>query len=64
MNDSPDDTKGEIPTVNATFTEGVDFYFENGLMVLTRGFLLSRGNCCKTGCRHCPYEIESNKLSE
>jgi hypothetical protein len=35
--------------------EGVDYYFENGLMVLTAHFLLKRGYCCGNGCRHCPY---------
>jgi hypothetical protein len=37
------------------FEEGIDFYFENGLMVLTEKFLLERGYCCGNGCRHCPY---------
>ncbi len=37
------------------FKEGVDYYFENGLMVLTAEFLRKRGYCCKSGCRHCPY---------
>lgn len=35
--------------------EGQDYYFENGLMVLTERFLLNRGYCCNNGCRHCPY---------
>lgn len=35
--------------------EGVDYYFENGLMVLSEHFLLKRGYCCGSGCRHCPY---------
>ena len=35
--------------------EGLDYYFENGLMVLTAHFLLNRGYCCGNGCRHCPY---------
>jgi len=29
---------------------------ETGYHVLTRSFLLSRGRCCGSGCRHCPYE--------
>jgi Family of unknown function (DUF5522) len=41
------------------FVEGVDYYFENGLMVLTAHFLLKRGYCCGNGCRHCPYPKES-----
>ncbi len=26
-----------------------------GLFVLTAAYLLERGECCETGCRHCPY---------
>jgi hypothetical protein len=36
--------------------EGVDFYFEDGLMVLTEKYLRERGFCCGNNCRHCPYE--------
>jgi len=45
------------------FTEGVDYYFENGLMVLTACFLKKRGYCCKNDCRHCPYSIAENDES-
>jgi hypothetical protein len=38
-----------------TFVEGIDFYYENGLMVLTHNYLLNRGYCCSSNCRHCPY---------
>jgi len=38
-----------------TFVEGLDFYFDEGMMVLTRKYLLDRGTCCDSGCRHCPY---------
>jgi hypothetical protein len=38
--------------------EGEDYYFENGLMVLTARYLLKRGYCCEQGCRHCPYGYE------
>ncbi|MEO5857870.1 MAG: TlyA family rRNA (cytidine-2'-O)-methyltransferase [Pyrinomonadaceae bacterium] len=40
------------------FVEGVDFYFESGLMVLTAHFLKNRGYCCGNGCRHCPYDLD------
>lgn len=40
---------------NQTFVEGLDFYFENELMVLSRRYLLNRGYCCDNRCRHCPY---------
>jgi len=39
----------------APLIEGLDFYFEDGLMVLTGRYLLNRGYCCGNGCRHCPY---------
>jgi hypothetical protein len=26
-----------------------------GYTVLTSAFLLARGSCCDSGCRHCPY---------
>ena len=38
--------------------EGEDYYFEDGLMVLTARYLLRRGYCCEQGCRHCPYGFE------
>lgn len=44
-----------------TFVEGIDFYFEDGLMVLTRKYLLDRGFCCDSGCRHCPYGENSSE---
>jgi hypothetical protein len=27
----------------------------SGLSVFTAAFLASRGYCCESGCRHCPY---------
>lgn len=39
--------------------EGIDFYIENGLWVLTEWFHLKRGYCCGNKCRHCPYGHEN-----
>lgn len=36
--------------------ENIDYYMENGLMVLSSWFHLKRGECCGNACRHCPYE--------
>lgn len=47
--------ENEVEKEPKTFVEGHDFYFEDGLMVLTRRYLLSRGFCCENGCRNCPY---------
>ena len=41
--------------------EGVDYYLESGLMVLTEKFLKDRGYCCGNGCRHCPYYRDDAK---
>jgi Family of unknown function (DUF5522) len=46
-----------LPARNS-LVEDEDFYFEDGLMVLTEKYLLKRGYCCENGCRHCPYQID------
>ena len=45
-------------TNNATRDERntQDYYFENGFLVFTATYLLKRGSCCGSGCRHCPFE--------
>lgn len=32
-----------------------DHVFEDGLLVMTRSYLLRRGSCCGLACRNCPY---------
>lgn len=39
----------------ADLVEGEDYYLEQGNWVFTAKFLLKRGYCCRSGCRHCPY---------
>ena len=40
--------------------EGEDYYLnEEGLLVFTENFLLDRGYCCGSGCKHCPYNYEA-----
>jgi hypothetical protein len=34
---------------------GEDYYTESGKWVFTAKYLLERGYCCRSGCRHCPY---------
>lgn len=46
-----------------SFVEGVDYYFDGGLMVLTAHFLEKRGYCCGNGCRHCPYTAEDREVA-
>ncbi|MBN9615953.1 MAG: hypothetical protein BGO25_04450 [Acidobacteriales bacterium 59-55] len=32
-----------------------DFYYEGLWIVFTAAYLLKRGYCCNSNCRHCPY---------
>ncbi len=34
-----------------------------GLYVLTRVYLLKRGYCCGSGCRHCPFSPEEQRAA-
>ena len=44
--------------------EGIDFYYEDGLMVFTAHYLQKRGYCCRSGCRHCPYGFRPEEAEE
>ncbi|NND93286.1 MAG: hypothetical protein HKN45_00355 [Flavobacteriales bacterium] len=38
-----------------------DYYFnEEGFIVFTETYLLRRGNCCHSNCKHCPYKQDKN----
>jgi hypothetical protein len=37
------------------FTEGRDYYLEDGRVHFTKEYLEKRGPCCGGECRHCPY---------
>jgi len=54
---------GGDPKPVQKIVEGVDYYFEDGLMVLTESYLLGRGYCCGSGCRHCPYPEDERPVS-
>ena len=41
----------------------IDFYEENGRIVLTKEFLERRGYCCNNGCRHCPYKYTERETN-
>jgi len=38
-------------------TKEEDHYIDpdTGLVVFTAKYLLERGHCCESGCKHCPY---------
>lgn len=39
----------------------VDDYYLNpeGYIVFTEQYLLKRGHCCKSGCKHCPFGYDT-----
>jgi len=39
-----------------SLVQGEDYYLEGAAMVFTARFLLRRGYCCESGCRHCPFD--------
>jgi len=36
----------------------IDYTIDGGKIILSESFLLRRGFCCNTKCRHCPYKGE------
>ena len=62
MPDSDQDkTKNTKPSPSSSPKEGLDYYIENGFLVMTEYYLKNRGYCCENGCRHCPYGFEKKE---
>ena len=39
-----------------------DYYLSNeGYIIFTEVYHLKRGFCCKSICKHCPYEFKKNE---
>lgn len=49
--------------IDRELIEGIDYYVDGGLFVFTAQYLLERGYCCTSGCRHCPYGFERESSS-
>ena len=48
---------------SAQLVEGRDYYVDpDGLYVFTEAYLLARGTCCRSGCRHCPYGFKRSEV--
>lgn len=43
------------------FTKDIHYYLEGERVVFTALFHLKRGQCCGSGCRHCPYDPKHKK---
>ena len=37
------------------FELGRDYYLEKGEIIFTESYLMKRGKCCGSFCRHCPF---------
>lgn len=55
INENKNENKKMNGNDDEILNEGEDFYYENGFIVFTEEYHLKRGYCCKSGCRHCPY---------
>jgi hypothetical protein len=45
-----------MPGLN-TFIPEEDYYInDEGRVVMTAAYLLKRGYCCGSGCKHCPFK--------
>src|SRR5436190_15281590 len=45
----------DVSLMKGLFEDGKDYYREGEAIVFTASYLLRRGYCCNSGCRHCPY---------
>jgi hypothetical protein len=56
---TPENAVGSIAShylTNGPLLDGIDYRMNpQGLMVLTKWYLLKRGRCCENGCANCPY---------
>jgi hypothetical protein len=62
MEDLPADV---VEAHDRAMREGRAGYLDprTGLFVMTAGYLLQRNRCCGSGCRHCPYDPEAQRLA-
>ena len=44
-----------FPGRGGDLIEGIHYYKEEDYRVFTEFYLISRGYCFRSGCRHCPY---------
>lgn len=50
--------------MNTRYTEGIDYYMEEGRLIWTGDYLRKRGYCCNRRCRHCPYADGGDNLNK
>jgi hypothetical protein len=42
----------------------IDFYWDNGNMVMTEEYHKRRGSCCGNKCKHCPFFPKYVKMNK
>ena len=47
-----------FPGRGGDLIEDLHYYKEGEYRVFTEFYLISRGHCCRSGCRHCPYGFQ------
>jgi hypothetical protein len=57
MTKTPVTTSDDGSSSSEDLVEGVDYTIdaETGFWIFTSSYLLKRGTCCQSDCRHCPY---------
>jgi hypothetical protein len=56
-------TKSDLGSTSL-LAEGEDYYSEGGMIVFTASYHRRRGYCCKSSCRHCPFNDWSDAPTE
>lgn len=46
----------EVDPPSFELIEGLHYYLDDGLVVFSEAYHRTRGYCCGSGCRHCPYD--------
>ena len=50
------ETSSKMVSAEQKPVQNIHYYFnENGLMVFTELYHQTRGYCCKSACKHCPF---------
>jgi len=44
-----------------SYKEGIHYYMDGERVVFTALFHIQRGQCCGSGCKHCPYDPKHTK---
>lgn len=48
------------PAVGETLQEGFHYVMEGPNLVFTEAYHMMRGNCCRSGCKHCVYGFKAH----